>query len=103
VSDVVFSEPIDGRYGGAFPHGAEVAVSVLPDRHLVSFVCGHDAVPVVHPVQIQVMDYAAGQAAARYGAIAPFELIYPVQLLSAQGHWGLARIEYTSRDRPARC
>jgi hypothetical protein len=94
ASELLFSSPIDPRYGGYFGEGAEVAITRCRDRELVSLIGDNDAVPVVHPVQIQVMDYPATRAEAQFGTAAPFELIYPVHLLRALGDWGLALIEY---------
>jgi len=94
ASELVFSSPISPRYASHFGEGAEVAVTRCRGRDLVSLVGDNDAVPVVHPVQVQVMDLAAARAEERFGPVAPFELIYPVQLLRAVGDWGLALIEY---------
>ncbi len=94
ASELLFSGPVASSYGDYFGEGAEVAITRCRDRELVSLIGDNDAIPVVHPVQIQVMDYAAARAEERFGTMAPFELIYPVHLLRALGDWGLALIEY---------
>lgn len=102
ASDIIFSSPVDGRYGGLYPDGAEVAVTRFDDRELVSFVsCVDDMpVPVVHPLQLHVMEYGRQQIEGRFGGIAPFETIYPARLLHASSDYGFARIVYqTLRGR----
>ena len=102
ASDIIFSNPVDSRYNGLFADGAEVAVTRFNDRELVSFVsCADDMpVPVVHPIQLRVMDYARLQIEARLGPAAPFETIYPARLLYSAEEFGFARIEYqTLRGR----
>jgi hypothetical protein len=96
ASDVVFSSLVDSRYGGLFRDGAEVAVTRFQDREMVSFVSCADEVPVpvVHALQLHVMNYGRQQIEGRFGPVAPFETLYPARLLYASTDFGLARIVY---------
>jgi hypothetical protein len=95
-SDIVFSEEVEGQYGSAFPDGAEVVLTNLPDRQLTSFVSVVDdiPIPVVHPLQLHMMDKVASIFNSRFGSENLVSVIYPIRLLHLDRDFGFSRIVY---------
>lgn len=97
ASDIAFSDQFGFGYNRDIPGGAEVAHTVVDNREFASFVCGRlGSVPVVHAAQIGIMDYATGIVEAKHGYYAPFEMLYPIQLIGADGYHGFNYISYAT-------